>query len=105
MGYIVDLMVILDQLFRSNGGNVSVHDIQWSVDTHVSFGRRDRIHQDIRDFVAEAFASLSAFPGRDLVLEKIIDLIRQNCVAPSTSTHYSADLAATPELVELGSTQ
>jgi hypothetical protein len=53
MGYIVDLMVILDQLFRSNAGNVSVHDIQSSADTHVSFGRRDRIHQDIRDFVRD----------------------------------------------------
>ena len=94
MGYIVDLMVILDQLFRSNVGNVSVHDIQSSTDTHVSFGRRDRIHQDIRDFITEMFPSRFSFQsqGRDLVLEKIIDLIRQNCVPPSTtSTHYSAD--------------
>lgn len=105
MGYIVDLTVILDQLFRSNAGNVSDHDIQSSADRHVSFGRRDMIHQDIRTFVAETFPSGFAFQGqgRDLVLEKIIDLIRQNCVPLSTSTHYSAVTDA-PDLVKQGNT-
>lgn len=106
MGYIVDLTVILDQLFRSNAGSVSDHDIQSSVDRHARFGRRDMIHQDIRTFVAETFGFALQGQGRDLVLEKIIDLIRQNCVPLSTSTHSSAEQVVTdaPELVKQGNT-
>ena len=76
MGYIVDLTVILDDIFRMAAGNV----VQKAMERHVSSGRRDRIHGDIRSFVTEKFESRYTETGRDLVLEKIIGLIRQYCV-------------------------
>ena len=91
MGYIVDLTVILDQILRSTDRTVSANDVQLAVDRHVNLGRRDRVHQEIRAFVTETFAIRFTVPQRDLVLEKIIDLIRQNCVPLSTSTYYSAN--------------
>ncbi len=80
MGYIVDITVILDDIFRRGGGGVSANDAQTAMDRHVSSGRRDRIHRDIHSFVTETFAIRFNVPQRDLVLEKIIDLIRQYCV-------------------------
>jgi hypothetical protein len=80
MGYIVDLTVILDSLFRLTDGRVSVNEAQVAVDRHVSSGRRDRIHGDINGFVTETFAIRFTVTQRDLVLEKIIDLIRRYCV-------------------------
>jgi len=84
MGYIVDLTVILDDIFRISAGNVSVSDAQTAVDRHIGFGRRDRIHRDISSFVNEIFAIIPQMTHRDLVLEKIIDLVQQYCVSPST---------------------
>lgn len=83
MGYIVDLTVILDDIFRRSAGNVSTGDVQTAMDRHINFGRRDRIHRDISSFVTETFAIMSQSTQRDLVVEKIIDLIRQYCVSPS----------------------
>ena len=83
MGYIVDLTVILDGIFRLGGGRVSVNEAQTAMDRHLSSGRRDSIHRDINSFVTETFAIRFTVPQRDLVLEKIIDLIRQYCVPPS----------------------
>jgi hypothetical protein len=83
MGYIVDLTVILDNMFRIAAGNVSPSDVQSATDRHVSSGHRDRIHRDINSFVTETFAIRFTTPQRDLVLEKIVDLIRQYCVPPS----------------------
>ena len=83
MGYIVDLTVILDDIFRTAPGNVSSNDVQLAMERHVNSGRRDRIHRDIQSFVTETFAIRFTVPQRDLVLEKIIDLIRQYCVPPS----------------------
>jgi len=80
MGYIVDLTVILDDIFRTAAGNVTANDVRSAVDRHVNSGRRDRIHRDIQSFVTETFAIRFTVPQRDLVLEKIIDLIRQYCV-------------------------
>ena len=82
MGYVIDLTVILDDVFRSTGGNVSTNDAQTAMDGHISSGRRDWIHRDIRKFVTETFAIRSQVP-RDLVLEKIIELIKQYCNFPS----------------------
>ncbi len=73
MGYVIDLTVILNDVFRSTGGNVSINDAQTAIDGHISSGRRDPIHRDIRNFVV---------PQRDLVLEKIIELIKQYCNFP-----------------------
>ena len=80
MGYIVDLTVILDDIFGIAGSNVSASDVQSATDRHVRSGRRDRIHRDISSFVSETFAIRFTVPQRDLILEKIIDLIRQYCV-------------------------
>jgi len=80
MGYIVDLTVILDDIFRTASGNVTANDVQSTVDRHANSGHRDRIHRDIQSFVTETFAIRFTVPQRDLVLEKIIDLIRQFCV-------------------------
>ena len=79
MGYIVDLTVILDDIFEIATGNVSASDIQSVTDAHVRSGRRDMIHRDIQSFVTEIFPIRFTVPQRDLVLEKIIDLIRQYC--------------------------
>ena len=85
MGYIVDLTVILDQISRSATGIVSdLNDVQSAMDMHVSSGRRDRIHQDIRAFVKDAFPIRFVVPQRDPILEKVIDLFRQYCVPIST---------------------
>jgi hypothetical protein len=84
MGYIVDLTVILYGVFRLGGGRVSANEAQAAMDRHLSTGRRDKIHRDINSFVTETFAIRFTVPQRDLVLEKIIDLIRQYCVPPST---------------------
>jgi hypothetical protein len=83
MGYIVDLTVILDGLFRTTEGSVSLRDALLAVDRHLRPGRRDKIHQDIRSFVRETFSIRFTVPQKDLVLEKIMDLIRQYCAPPS----------------------
>jgi hypothetical protein len=87
MGYIVDLTVILDGIFRITAGNVSTDDVQIAMDRHVNSGRRDRIHGDIHSSVAEVFESRSTVPERDLTLEKILDLIRKYCVPPLMVGH------------------
>jgi hypothetical protein len=82
MGYIVDLTVVLDDIFRIAAGHVSSDSVHMAMDRHVSSGRRDRIHGDITSFVTEVFA-IRSVPKRDLTLEKTIDLIRRYCVPPS----------------------
>jgi len=85
MGYIVGLTVILDDMFRTNAGSVSIDAAQSAINRQVEYGRRDRIHREIRIFVNETFAIFTVVQ-RDLVLEKIVDLITQYCVLPSTSS-------------------
>ena len=80
MGYIVNLTVILDIIFRTVSDSVTENAALMVMDKHVRSGRRDGIHRDIRSFVAETFSIRLAVPQNDLVLEKIIDLIRQYCV-------------------------
>jgi len=83
IAYVVGLIVILDDMFRTAGNNVSANDIQSAMNRHVSSGRRDRIHRDIRSFVMETFVTRLRAPQRDLVLEKIVELIRRYCASPS----------------------
>ena len=83
MGYIVDLTVILDSIFRSAGGNVTENAAQKATGIHVRSGLRDSIHRNIRSFVMETFGIRFTVPQKDLVLEKIIDLIRQYCALNS----------------------
>jgi hypothetical protein len=80
MGSIVDLTVILDDIFRRGADNVSNNDAQVAMERHIRSGRKDRIHRDIHSFVMEKFAIRLTEPRKDLVLEKIVDLIRQYCV-------------------------
>jgi hypothetical protein len=75
MGYIVNLTVILDDIFRA-GGIVTENAALKVMGTHVSFGRRDNIHRDIRNFVTP---SPTFTVTEDMVLKKIGDLIRIHC--------------------------
>ena len=84
MGYIVNLTVILDGIFRTTGGNVTENAALKVMGSHVRSGRRDSIHQDIRSFVTGTFSIRFALPERDLVFEKIIHLIRQYCAPPNS---------------------
>jgi hypothetical protein len=77
MGYIVSLTVILDDIDRTAAGNVTENAALKGLGAYVGSGRRDGIHQDIRDFVQ--FAIGFPVPQKDLVLEKIVDLIRRHC--------------------------
>jgi hypothetical protein len=83
VGYIVDLTVIMDGIFRVAAGDMSQKCALRVLDRH-SRSRSDAIHRDIRRFIAEAFAIRFSQPGKDLVLERIIDLTKQYCV-PSSS--------------------
>jgi hypothetical protein len=85
MGYIVDLTVILDDIFRTNSDFLSVNALQSAID-RFKFGRRNRIHLEIRSFVENSPKRSSTMTQRDLVLEKIMELIRQYCVSPSVSS-------------------
>jgi hypothetical protein len=82
MGYIVNLTVILDDILRITGGNVTEIAALKIMRTHVRSGRRDRIHQDIANFVTETFSIRFASLEKDLVLERTIQFIRNYC-APS----------------------
>jgi hypothetical protein len=83
MGYIVDLTVILDGVFRVAAGDMSPNDAEHVLDRYVRSGRRDAIRRDIRSFIAEIPTIRSLAPQKDLVLERIIDLIKQFCVPTS----------------------
>ena len=85
VGYVVDLTVIMDGIFRVAAGDMSPKHVLQIVDRHARSGRRDAIHRDVRSFIAEAFAIRFSVPGKDLVLERIIDLIKQHCVPTSVS--------------------
>ena len=77
MGYIVNLTVILDAIFKTAADNVTDSVAVKVTTSHIISGRRSSIHLDIRSFVTETFAIKSAVPQKDLVLEKIVNLIRQ----------------------------
>ncbi|KAN0136278.1 hypothetical protein V8E53_005883 [Lactarius tabidus] len=85
VGYIVDLTVIMDGIFRVAAGDMASKHALLALDRHEKSGRRDAIHRDIRSFIAEAFAIRFSVPGKDLVMERIIDLIKQYCVPTSIS--------------------
>ena len=80
MGYIVDLTVILDAIFSTTAGDISPENVRLIIDRHVSSGKKDKIHHDIRRFVTEVYAIGFSVPQRDLILEKIIDLIQGYCL-------------------------
>ena len=83
MGYIVDLHVILNDIDKAGIRDVTDNDALGVMNEHVRSGRRDSIHRDVRDFVAEIYPTRFAISQKDRVLEKIIDLIRTYCDRPS----------------------
>jgi hypothetical protein len=80
MGYIVDLTVILDSIFKTAAGGVSIDDALSAINKHINSDRRDRIHREIRTFVTDMFQRRLLIPQKDLVLERIIEMIRRYCV-------------------------
>ena len=80
MGYIVDLTVILDALFSTNSRNITPESVQLVVNRHVSSGKKDKIHRNIQRFVTETYAVRFSVSQKDMVLEKIIDLIQAFCI-------------------------
>jgi hypothetical protein len=89
-GYIVDLTVIMGGIFREAAGDMSPKHALQVLDRHEKSGRRDAIHRDIRSFIANAFPTRFSVPKedvlkKDLVLERIIDLIEQYCVPTSVA--------------------
>ena len=84
MGYIVNLTVILDDIFKTSAGNVTENATLKAMGSHVRYGRRNSIHQDISSFVTETFSMRSVIAEKDLVVEKIVSLIRKYCSPPNT---------------------
>ncbi|KAI9456389.1 hypothetical protein BJY52DRAFT_1276672 [Lactarius psammicola] len=76
MAYIVDLTVILHGLFVS-ARSVSATKVQSAVKDYAKSGSRSQIHDEIRSFVTEIPLT---YHERDTIMEKIVDLIKQNCV-------------------------
>ena len=79
MGYIANLTVVLDGIFKTAAGNVTENAAMKATNSHVRSGRRESIHQDIRSFVTETFSIIFTIPEKDLVMENIISLIRRYC--------------------------
>jgi hypothetical protein len=91
MGYIVNLTVILYNVFRIAAGRVSVDGAQAATNSHKNSGHR--IHRDIKSFNLETFEKFATVTQRDLVLEKIADLIRQYCAdIPLSSSSSTSEL-------------
>jgi hypothetical protein len=88
MAYIVDLTIILDDIFRTARNSMSANDIQLAMNWHASPHHRDRIHHNICSFVIEMFVTRFKAPQRDLVLEKIVELIWQYCAPSSEGKSY-----------------
>ena len=79
MGYIVDLTAILCALFTSPG-DVTTNGVQSAVKDFVDSGCKSTIHANISSFIAAGPALM--YFERDVVMEKVIDLIKQFCVPP-----------------------
>jgi hypothetical protein len=79
VGYIVDLTLILCGVFGS--GNVSSSKVQSVKDEFAGSGPKTNIHAEIRRFI-ETVPKFKYYDN-DIVVEKIIDLIAQNCELPS----------------------
>ena len=83
MGYIVDLTVILDEIFRAVAGNIVSQGCAESILGQYWTGRRLQIHEYIRNNVEETYSNSTGH--EDNLLESIDDLIKQHCVPPSES--------------------
>jgi hypothetical protein len=78
MGYIINLTVILDGIFKTGASDVTEDVALEATRAHVESGCRNDIHRDICNFVKATSGRRSVAQEKDMVLlEKIIDLIRQ----------------------------
>jgi hypothetical protein len=75
VGYIVDLTLILCSVFRSSG-NVSPNEVQSAMNNFADSSLKTSLHTKISRFIE----SMPKFKHQDndVVVAKIIDLIRQN---------------------------
>ncbi|KAH9018529.1 hypothetical protein EDB85DRAFT_2294479 [Lactarius pseudohatsudake] len=78
MAYIVDLTVILHGLFVLTR-SVSAKKVQSAVKNYAG-SSRSLIHDEIRNFITEIPSAYQTYQKKDTIMEKIIDLIKQNCV-------------------------
>ena len=76
MAYIVDLTVILHRLFESRC-SVSAENVRSAMMKYAKSIPRDRNHQNIMRFATQ---NTFTYQNRDTIVEKIVDLIRRNCV-------------------------
>ena len=77
MGYIVDLIIIMQMIFIISQGRadgvVTREEVE-GVLKDFETNRRGKVHRDIRKFVKEE----GVFKGKDIVLEKMVELIGQS---------------------------
>lgn len=85
MGYIVDLILILCGVFRSHS-NVSPGGAQSVVNSFANSSLKTSIHKAISTFIRTV--TRLQFDGKDVVVEKIVDLISRNCDTPPDNATY-----------------
>ena len=79
MGYIVNLTLVLCRVFRSPG-NVSPSEVQSVMNNFAGSSLKTSIHAEIKSFLRTV--PLFEYHNKDVVMEKIIELIRQYCDLP-----------------------
>lgn len=72
MGYIIDLTVVMNNLFALV--QVSKKEVSTVLDNYVKSGKRDKVHSEIRLFVADT-SNIHFVQGKDRVLDEIVRLI------------------------------
>ncbi|KAN0136298.1 hypothetical protein V8E53_005903 [Lactarius tabidus] len=77
MGYIVDLTIVLDDIFRAVAGNMVSQNCAESILRRFQTDRRHEIHKSIRHNVKETY-SLRLTAQQDIFLESVDDLIHQS---------------------------
>jgi hypothetical protein len=82
MGYIVDLVLILYDVFGSHG-DASRSRAQSVIKNFASFNLKTSIHNDISSFIRTV--PQFQYYDNDVVMAKMIDLISRNCDPTSVS--------------------
>jgi hypothetical protein len=80
MAYIIDLIIIMQMIFKISEGRadgvVKPEEVE-GVLKDFGDNQRSRVHREIRKFVRE-MGVLKAVVGKDIVLEKMVELIGQS---------------------------
>jgi hypothetical protein len=80
MAYIIDLIIIMQMIFKISEGRtdgvVKPEEVE-GVLKDFGDNQRSRVHHEIRKFVRE-MGVLKAVVGKDIVLEKMVELIGQS---------------------------